>query len=213
MPQLLILTDNVKSAKTHQWETKASTKIQLDSQGSVSKLLVKAIPNHSYRLLDAKTGQLVKDQYLVRIGKTLHVMVDNQTVVELENFFTTETTPSSSPSSETAVPNYVVDTSKGSTPEYGLITGDTEPSLMGHHQQIMWAPGTVATPLADPVAFGLEPITALKATTGLLGWPLVTGAAGVAAVAVAAGTGSKADNKTPPPSSTNIEGAVTLRTR
>lgn len=52
----------------------------IDTTGSTQRVSVKAQPKTVYRLVDAKTGEVIKNQTVVRKGKKLQVMVDTQTI-------------------------------------------------------------------------------------------------------------------------------------
>jgi len=169
MTQALIFCASVKSAKSQRWETKFSNKILMDNQGHPVKVVIKASPGHSYRLLDAKTGKIIKDQYLMKQGNALQVVVQEQLVAEIEDFFPAQhiNTPDGA---EVVSANYLVDTSTGSIPEHGLITADASSSLAGIDRQIIWPGSSKAIPV-DSVAFGLDPIIALNAASGVAGSP------------------------------------------
>ena len=76
------------------------------SQTKMAPLLVKSKPGIFYRLVDEKTGQIVKTQTLMRKGKNLQVLVDQKLVLELEDFFAHPTDPQTSLAS---LPGYLVD--------------------------------------------------------------------------------------------------------
>ena len=48
----------------------------IDTTGGTQRVSVKAQPKMVYRLVDAKTGEVIKNQTVVRKGKKLQVMVD-----------------------------------------------------------------------------------------------------------------------------------------
>jgi curli biogenesis system outer membrane secretion channel CsgG len=62
----------------------------IDTTGSTQRVSVKAQPKTVYRLVDAKTGEVIQKQTVVRKGKKLQVMVDNLNVVEVDDFFPDE---------------------------------------------------------------------------------------------------------------------------
>ena len=62
----------------------------IDTAGGTQRLTLQAQPKTQYRLVDAKTGEVVKNQTVVRQGKQLKVMVDGVNAVELDNFFPEE---------------------------------------------------------------------------------------------------------------------------
>ena len=104
MPKLILKA--VASAKSA-----ASTAVdqvvgQIDSSSGAQRLSVPAQANTQYRLVDSKTGQVIKNQTVVRKGKTLQIEVEGENLVELENFFP-EDASQAAPGSEGAT--YVVD--------------------------------------------------------------------------------------------------------
>ena len=54
---------------------------------NIPKVKLKALAQHFYKLVEAENGSVVKDQYLVRKGKSLQVWVEQQHMLELEDFF------------------------------------------------------------------------------------------------------------------------------
>lgn len=62
----------------------------LDTAGKTQRLAVQAQPKTVYRLVDAKTGEVVKNQTVLRQGKHLQVTVDGVNAVDLDNFFADE---------------------------------------------------------------------------------------------------------------------------
>ena len=92
-------------------------------KGETQRQTVKAQPGAIYRLVDSKTGQVVKGQSLLRKGKTLQVIVDNLMVVEIEGFFSS-TVDAKSPATESA--KYVISQGTDSEPTYGFIYANTQ---------------------------------------------------------------------------------------
>ena len=88
----------------------------IDTTGSTQRVSVKAQPKTVYRLVDAKTGEVIKNQTVVRKGKKLQVMVDNLNVVEVDNFFPDEVANATAPVDS---PSYLVDTGTAGAPAYG----------------------------------------------------------------------------------------------
>ena len=62
-------------------ETKESQLGVVSPQGSNSRLSLKAKPGTLYRLVDEKTGEVIKSQILVRKGQKLQAIVDKSVVV------------------------------------------------------------------------------------------------------------------------------------
>ncbi len=67
----------------------------IDTVGKTQRLSVQAQPKTVYRLVDAKTGEVIKNQTVLRQGKKLQVTVDGVNAVELDNFFPQETASAS----------------------------------------------------------------------------------------------------------------------
>lgn len=63
---------------------------QVDTASGAQRLSISAQANTQYRLVESKTGQVIKNQTVVRKGKTLQIEVDGKNVVELDNFFPDE---------------------------------------------------------------------------------------------------------------------------
>ena len=62
----------------------------VDTSGSTQRVSVKAQPKTVYRLVDAKTGEVIKNQTVLRQGKHLLVTVDGVNAVDLDNFSRTK---------------------------------------------------------------------------------------------------------------------------
>ena len=73
MPQYIL---KVHSNRTQQ-ETADLNLGHLSASGTTQRRAVKAQPGAIYRLVDAKTGEVVKDQSLLRKGRTLQVVVES----------------------------------------------------------------------------------------------------------------------------------------
>ena len=86
MPQYIL---KVHSNRTQQ-ETADLNLGHLSASGTTQRRAVKAQPGAIYRLVDAKTGEVVKDQSLLRKGRTLQVVVENQVLVEIDGFFSSQ---------------------------------------------------------------------------------------------------------------------------
>ena len=69
---------------------------QVDTASGAQRLSISAQANTQYRLVDSKTGQVIKNQTVVRKGKTLQIEVDGKNVAELDNFFPEEASPPAS---------------------------------------------------------------------------------------------------------------------
>ena len=164
----------------------------IDTTGSTQRVSVKAQPKTVYRLVDAKTGEVIKNQTVVRKGKKLQVMVDNLNVVEVDNFFPDE---ASNAKASVDSPSYLVDTGAAGTPSYGVVTAQTPVEVSANGMSVLWTPGMPAMPMAEPVAFGGPVLSALSGLGGTWG---VVGAVGLAAAVGGGGggggteTGSKA---------------------
>ena len=65
---------------------------QVDTASGAQRLSISAQANTQYRLVDSKTGQVIKNQTVLRKGKTLQIEVEGKNLVELDNFFPTEAT-------------------------------------------------------------------------------------------------------------------------
>ena len=66
MPKIYLLIISVNSVDTK--NVVDPQKMYLDTNGSTAKAKLKALPRHSYRLVDAQTNALIKDQYVIRKG-------------------------------------------------------------------------------------------------------------------------------------------------
>ena len=94
----------------------------IDTMGSTQRVSVKAQPKTVYRLVDAKTGEVIKNQTVLRQGKKLKVTVDGVNAVELDNFFPDEAANATAPVDS---PSYLVDTGAAGAPAYGAVTAQT----------------------------------------------------------------------------------------
>ena len=166
----------------------------IDTMGSTQRVSVKAQPKTVYRLVDAKTGEVIKNQTVLRQGKQLKVMVDGVNAVELDNFFPDEAANATAPVDS---PSYLVDTGAAGAHSYGVVTSQTPVEVSANGMSVLWTPGMPAMPLAEPVAFGAPAVAAVSGV-GSMG-----GLAAAVGVAAAAGGGGGGDG-----SSTGMARAV-----
>ena len=202
MAKIYLLSISVASADTK--NPGATQKIYLDTKGSTVKATLKSLPHHSYRLVDAQTMALIKEQYVIRKGKQLQVWVDEQIVVELEDFFeiseqTQHTTAD--------LPTYVVQQGSAESPTYGLINAHTPLQYIADQTSVVWAPGVQLDLAVDPVALGLNPAALSSMFSGTL---LSAGAAAVGIATLA--TSDSNDSKSGSETSSVLRGSVSLGT-
>ena len=164
---------------------------------------VSANTKQSFRLVDAKTGQVIKAQQVVKKGKALQVLVDGQEVLTLDNFFATEAGGQAEASAATATDGatYVVNTGTAAQPVYGEITPQTQAVVSQFGVPVLWTEGMAAMPLNEPVAFVGQPVPALFSGGGISG---LAAAVGLAAAAGGGGGGSAGDTEQ---NEANITGA------
>ncbi|NBX62735.1 MAG: hypothetical protein EBT67_10060, partial [Betaproteobacteria bacterium] len=175
-------------------ETKESQLGVVSPQGSNSRLSLKAKPGTLYRLVDEKTGEVIKSQILVRKGQKLQAIVDKSVVVELEEFF--PTTPLDEQTPVSSMPGYLVDATQESESNttLGLISPNSPVYTVVDDTTIMWVPGATAANTVDAQAFGIPLISALGVST-----PTVVGAALAATtVTVLANSGGSSSGDTKP---------------
>jgi hypothetical protein len=79
----------------------------VNTRGGTQLLQIKGKANTIYRLVDEQTGQVVKKQFLLLKGKKLQVVVNQTTVVEIDNFLPDARSPYEP---DKNAPAYVVDT-------------------------------------------------------------------------------------------------------
>ena len=161
----------------------------IDTTGSTQRVSVKAQPKTMYRLVDAKTGEVIKNQTVLRQGKHLLVTVDGVNAVDLDNFFPDDAANATAPVDS---PSYLVDTGAAGAHSYGVVTSQTPVEVSANGMSVLWTPGMTALPVADPVAFGAPVVAAVSGGGGM--WGLL-GAVGVAAAAGGGGNGSGAGSK------------------
>ena len=137
-------------------ETKESQLGVVSPQGSNSRLSLKAKPGTLYRLVDEKTGEVIKSQILVRKGQKLQAIVDKSVVVELEEFF--PTTPLDEQTPVSSMPGYLVDATQESESNttLGLISPNSPVYTVVDDTPIMWVPGATAANTVDAQAFGTQ---------------------------------------------------------
>jgi hypothetical protein len=150
---------------------------QVDTASGAQRLSISAQANTQYRLVDSKTGQVIKNQTVLRKGKTLQIEVEGKNLVELDNFFPNEASDAA-PQAPSAT--YLVDTSATAEPSYGAVSAQSPAGDMVGESSVMWTPGMPALPLSEPVAFGAQVLSALSGISTAGGVALATGVAVVA---------------------------------
>jgi Putative flagellar system-associated repeat len=155
----------------------------IDTTGSTQRVSVKAQAKTVYRLVDAKTGEVVQQQTVLRQGKKLLVTVDGVNAVEIDNFFPDEAGNATAPVDS---PSYLVDTGTAGAHSYGAVTAQTPVEVSANGMSVLWTPGMPAMPVAEPVAFGAS---AMAAVSGLGSAGSLLAAVGVAAAAGGGGGG------------------------
>jgi len=163
----------------------------IDTTGSTQRLSLKAQPKTVYRLVDAKTGEVIQKQTVLRQGKKLLVTVDGVNAVELDNFFPDEATNATAPVDS---PSYLVDTGAAGAHSYGVVTSQTPVEVSANGMSVLWTPGMPAMPVAEPVAFAAPVVAAVSgvgSTVGLVAAVGVAAAAGGGGGDGGNGTGSK----------------------
>ena len=174
MPKLILKA--VSSSKSAASAAVDQVVGQVDTASGAQRLSISAQANTQYRLVDSKTGQVIKNQTVVRKGKTLQIEVDGKNVAELDNFFPEE---ASSAASASEGVTYVVDTSATVEPSYGLVTAQSPASEIAGKSSVVWTTGMQALPLTEPVAFGAQALSALSGVGNSSGFGLVAGSAAV----------------------------------
>jgi hypothetical protein len=175
MPKLILKA--IVSAKSSGAPASEQVLGQVDTAADAQRLSVPAQAQTQYRLVDGKTGQVIKNQTVLRKGMSLHIEVDGTPVVELDNFFPQEATEATA---QAQGATYLVDTSATAEPSYGLVTAQTSAGDMVGESSVMWTTGMPALPLTEPVAFGPQALSALSGAGSIGGWVLSTGVAVVA---------------------------------
>lgn len=155
---------------------------RINSDSATKPLLVKAKPGIFYRLVDEKTGQIVKTQTLLRKGKNLQVLVDEKAVLELEDFFGNPTDPQTTLAS---LPGYLVDASTSAETEWGLISPASASTTPVNGKDMVWTTGMPVAHTLEPQAIGLPAVAALSG--GSAGMGGLAGLGAIAASAVAGG--------------------------
>jgi hypothetical protein len=150
---------------------------QVDTASGAQRLSISAQANTQYRLVDSKTGQVIKNQTVLRKGKTLQIEVEGKNLVELDNFFPNEASDAA-PQAPSAT--YLVDTSATAEPSYGAVSAQSPAGDMVGESSVMWTPGMPALPLSEPVAFGAQVLSALSGISTAGGVALATSVAVVA---------------------------------
>lgn len=153
-----------------------------NSDSATKPLLVKAKPGIFYRLVDEKTGQIVKTQTLLRKGKNLQVLVDEKAVLELEDFFGNPTDPQTTLAS---LPGYLVDASTNADTEWGLISPASASTTPVNGKDMVWTTGMPVAHTLEPQAICLPTVAALSG--GSAGMGGLAGLGAIAASAVAGG--------------------------
>ncbi|MBU6370017.1 MAG: hypothetical protein KGQ65_10285, partial [Burkholderiales bacterium] len=114
MPTLILKA--IASSKSSAASAPEQVLGQVDTAEGAQRLSVPAQAQTQYRLVDGKTGQVVKNQTVLRKGKTLQIEVEGKNLVELDNFFPDEASDAA-PQAQAAT--YLVDTSATAEPSYG----------------------------------------------------------------------------------------------
>ena len=174
----------------------------IDTMGSTQRVSVKAQPKTVYRLVDAKTGEVIKNQTVLRQGKQLKVMVDGVNAVELDNFFPDEAANATAPVDS---PSYLVDTAAAGAHSYGVVTSQTPVEVSANGMSVLWTPGMPAMPLAEPVAFGAPAVAAVSGVGSMGGLAAAVGVAAAVGGGGGGGDGSSTGTKTPGP---KINGSI-----
>jgi len=149
---------SISHDKTHKTPPVEKNLGYIDTFGSTKRLILKSQGNTIYRLIDEKTGQVIKNQILLVSGKKLQVVVDKTIVLEIDNFFGDKGEPVDATQDP---PQYVVDTGVNES-NYGLINADAAIYKSENNLDVAWMPGLQATTPYDPQAFGVETIAALS---------------------------------------------------
>ena len=152
---------SISHDKTHKTPPVEKNLGYIDTFGSTKRLILKSQGNTIYRLIDEKTGQVIKNQILLVSGKKLQVVVDKTIVLEIDNFFGDKGEPVDASEDP---PQYVVDTGVNES-NYGLINADAAIYKSENNLDVAWMPGLQATTPYDPQAFGVETIAALSSTS------------------------------------------------
>lgn len=143
---------SISHDKTHKTPPVEKNLGYIDTFGSTKRLILKSQGNTIYRLIDEKTGQVIKNQILLVSGKKLQVVVDKTIVLEIDNFFGDKGEPVDANEDP---PQYVVDTGVNES-NYGLINADAAIYKSENNLDVAWMPGLQATTPYDPQAFGVE---------------------------------------------------------
>jgi hypothetical protein len=151
---------SISHDKTHKTPPVEKNLGYIDTFGSTKRLILKSQGNTIYRLIDEKTGQVIKNQILLVSGKKLQVVVDKTIVLEIDNFFGDKGEPVDANEDP---PQYVVDTGVNES-NYGLINADAAIYKSENNLDVAWMPGLQATTPYDPQAFGVETIAALSSS-------------------------------------------------
>ena len=133
----------------------------VNTRGGTQLLQIKGKANTIYRLVDEQTGQVVKKQFLLLKGKKLQVVVNQTTVVEIDNFLPDAR---SSYEPDKNAPAYVVDTGIDDI-QLGLMKPDSPVITSVNNLEVVWMPGMQATEPFEAQAFAMESIAALSPLT------------------------------------------------
>ena len=169
MPQYIL---KVLANRAHQ-ETTDLNLGHLSANGTTQRRAVKAQPGATYRLVDAKTGEVVKDQSLLRKGRTLQVVVENQVLVEIDGFFPIQV-DANAPTTEPA--QYIISQGTEASPTYGLIQSNTPVAYSADGMNVVWTPNLPMANTVDAKAIGLTSLAALSGG-GAGSWGAGAGAA------------------------------------
>jgi len=134
---------------------------RIDTDLPYKKLVIPTRVRQLYRLVDESTGQVLKQQKLVRDLNDLKIYVGQVIVVELKDFFSFQHALAEQTSDQ---PLYMVDAGETSCVA-GLITpkdASTLPELY-----VLWEPGMSVANCLNPQAMALQPFAGLGGISGV----------------------------------------------
>jgi len=150
----------------------------IDTAGNTQRLIVKAKPKTTYVLVDAQTGEVIKQQHVLRFGRSIQIQVDSIIALELDEFFSSDYAVILD-SSDSA--HYLVDTGADSVPTYGLVNAQTPITVSENGLLVLWTPGMNSMPLIEPVAYGPQLASIVTGIGGSGSAVLIATSAGVIA--------------------------------
>ena len=170
----------------------------LDTATGSQRISLSAQAKTLYRLVDAQSGLVPKNQKVLRAGKKLIVQIDGVTAIEIDNFFPENGAPASASADGAA---YVVDTSATPTPAYGLVSAQSAMGPVADGNTLVWSQGMAAAPLPEGLGFAsqVDAVASSSAiASGADGGALLGGLAAVAGGIAAAAGGKGAEAKPVP---------------